>query len=412
MKSSLSIFLILLEFSLLLISVTSTSRSFLKRNKPVDPDYQNQTLKNEWNKYKMKHNKQYNPEINPDEDQTRFFYWHSSWQEVLNHKDHQWTVSLNEFSDLSPEEKNKYYLNFKSNLAKKLTPPPISPDVISLAWSTDTISESETDTATPPASVDWRALGKVTPVKNQGQCGSCWAFATIAAFESLNLIQNSSATNTTSNFSEEQQINCDLWNYGCGGGDPGIAMDWAYFNGSASESLYPYTSGSGAYSVGAAACSGMPSSFKQYGAKLVPQLNTNTLMSVTATMPVTVTAYADYWFSYSGGIFSNCTNVTNGGVGRNDHVVLLVGYNSTTWIIKNSWGANWGAGGFIYLDKTNPVCGAMISQEATSPLTTKITANVDPYCAYYSKSYCTSPGYMAYMFGKFFYYFYLITFYF
>ena len=60
----------------------------------------------------MKHNKQYNPEINPDEDQTRFFYWHSSWQEVLNHKDHQWTVSLNEFSDLSPEEKNKYYLNY------------------------------------------------------------------------------------------------------------------------------------------------------------------------------------------------------------------------------------------------------------------------------------------------------------
>jgi len=117
---------------------------------------------------------------------------------------------------------------------------------------------------TPPASVDWRAVGKVSPVKNQAQCGSCWAFSSIGSLESLNLIKN--GTNATSSYSEQQLVDCSLTNLGCNGGYPPNALDWEMMNGTASESSYPYYSQAGK-SNGAGTCSSIKNgAIKIYGA--------------------------------------------------------------------------------------------------------------------------------------------------
>jgi len=394
MKYSVSFFLILLEVSLLFISVSSLSRRNLKF-KVVAPtlnnaDYNNQSLLAEWAKYKTKHGKGYNS----SEDQTRFSNWLENSKEVSESKAH-WNVTLNKFSDLSFDEKNITYLNYKHKTNRHASPPlPLN----HTSWVSKKTTMVKQNAGILPASVDWRAAGKVTPVKDQESCGACWAFATVAALESLNLIMNSSATNASSNFSEQQHINCDTWNNGCDGGDPGLTMNWAFFNGTVSEVVYPYTSNRGVFDEGAASCNGLSSksSFQSFGANFVQELDTTALMSAVANQPVVVTVYADYWFSYGGGIFSNCTSVE----GINDHVVLLVGYSNTTWIIKNSWGTDWGDGGFIYLDMTNPLCGAMISQEAVYPMAIKQTADLDPWCSYYGTSYCYDMDYFTYMFGK------------
>ena len=165
--------------------------------------------------------------------------------------------------------------------------------------------------ASLPSSVDWRARGKVTPVKDQGYCGSCWAFSTVGSFESLNLIVNSTATNSTANYSEEQQVNCNLWDGGCNGGDPASAMAWAYFNGTTSENSYPYASYDGSMIQGSIDCNGLPKAFQTYGPQSVISYNTTDLMVAVSLQPVVVIVYADYWFSYGGGLFRNCSNLTN-----------------------------------------------------------------------------------------------------
>jgi C1A family cysteine protease len=244
--------------------------------------------------------------------------------------------------------------------------------------------------------VNWKAARKVTSVKNQGKCGCCWAFGTIAAFESLNLIINTGAGNATSDFSEQQQVNCNTYNFGCNGGDAAVAIDWAYFNGATTEANYPYTSENGLFNLGANSCKSLPSVFKAFGALTVPR-DVISLMNAIALQPVTVAVYSSNWFSYAGGIFSDCPAP---GTGVN-HLVLAVGYTSNYWILKNSWGTGWGSQGYMLLDKTNSNCAAMITFDANYPLRVPRTADVSPYCPSWT-SYCGSPSYLDYMMRNFF----------
>merc|ERR1712159_96551 len=100
----------------------------------------------------------------------------------------------------------------------------------------DSLSDAEL-----PTSVDWRTSGAVTPVKNQGQCGSCWSFSTTGALEGAWKISQGQLVS----LSEEEFVQCDTGSNGCGGGSMQQAFDWAKTQSLCTESSYPYTSGGG-----------------------------------------------------------------------------------------------------------------------------------------------------------------------
>ena len=406
-----------------------------------DPYFDDREVRDEWRSFKKEHNRSYKKDIlNPknSEDYHRFQIWHKRREAVLSHKE-TWKVSLNQFSDLSEAELKSNYLTMKSTRSASRAPPlkdfidkfvnkksgkfkqqqenslqqhanveethttPDQSNVVKHVEETQTTSDQSNDprllgqstSSAIPTSIDWRLLGKVTSVKNQLSCSSGFSFSTISAFESLNLIVNSTATNATANYSEQQLINCDIWDNGCNGGDVGSAMAWAYFNGTTTENSYVYSSGNGKMNQGSSACNSLPNAFKTYGPQPIIQYNITDLMVAVNKQPVVVTVFSDYWFSYSGGIFNNCSNSSN-----QDHAVLLVGYTIDSWIIKNSWGTGWGEKGFIRLNKTNPICGAMISYDANYPMRKQRTMDLDPSCTYYPSSYCYDPNYIPYMMGK------------
>jgi C1A family cysteine protease len=204
-----------------------------------------------------------------------------------------------------------------------------------------------------PASVDWRTKGAVTPVKDQGQCGSCWSFSTTGALEGIYAIKNSNLVS----FSEQQLVDCDYiraggTSLGCNGGDMGSAMDWiGKNNGLCTEQAYPYFSGTtktnGACQKSCSVVSGSDvSKTVSVGAN-----SDSAMMTALAQQPVSVAIEADQssFQLYKSGVFS-------GSCGTNlDHGVLLVGYGTMTggdyYILKNSWSNTWGDQGYMYLGK-------------------------------------------------------------
>jgi len=216
--------------------------------------------------------------------------------------------------------------------------------------------------AAVPSAFDWRSRNVVTPVKDQGQCGSCWAFSTTGAVEGAYAIKHGSLIS----LSEEYLVDCDYNEYGCGGGWPSMAMQYIQQNnGIPKESAYPYTAGS--YGVG-----GYCQNVAKSGVTVTGQSNNggseSTLQSMVATVgPVSVCVDAGDgcdWSSYSSGIFNE-----PGCFYQTDHAVLAVGYdtNAGYWTIKNSWGTSWGKNGYIRLAYGSNMCG--VADEGVAPST-------------------------------------------
>ena len=201
------------------------------------------------------------------------------------------------------------------------------------------------DTALP-ASVDWEAAGAVTPVKNQGQCGSCWAFSTTGSTESAWFLKNG----TLVSLSEQQLVDCSTaeGNQGCNGGLMDYGFQYIIKNkGITTEDAYPYTAtGPNTCKAKGRAVAATLSSFKD-----VPTNSETALMTAIAQQPVSVAVEADQnnFQFYSGGVMTKAcgTNL--------DHGVLAVGYGTQGgqdyYKVKNSWGADWGAKGYILLGR-------------------------------------------------------------
>ena len=187
-----------------------------------------------------------------------------------------------------------------------------------------------------PAAVDWRAKGAVTAVKNQGSCGSCWAFSATGAMEGAYFL----ATGALRSLSEQELVDCVAADKGCSGGAMQDAFAWAMANGGMdSEADYAYVGSQ--YACWANAT-------KRDVAKIVNYTNVAPndeaqLEAAVAAGPVSVAIEADQdgFQHYSGGVFdAPCgTNL--------DHGVLVVGYTADYWIVKNSWGESWGDKGYI-----------------------------------------------------------------
>ena len=219
-----------------------------------------------------------------------------------------------------------------------------------------------TNTTALPDAVDWVAKGAVTPVKNQGRCGSCWAFSTTGSLEGAYQI----ATGKLTSLSEEDLVQCDTaHDLGCRGGLMDNAFDYIEKNGIAAEADYPYTSGSG----WAGFCNTSKSKATVVtltGHTDVPKDDEDALQAAVAKQPVSIAIEADRsaFQHYKSGILDNSACGT-----KLDHGVLIVGYGTDNgvdyWKVKNSWGTVWGEQGYIRMVRGKNQCG--IASQASYP---------------------------------------------
>ncbi|NXY16979.1 CATL1 protein, partial [Atrichornis clamosus] len=310
-------------------------------------------LEEAWEGWKSLHAKEYPGEA----EGIRREIWEQNLRHIQQHNweesrgKHSYSLAMNHFGDLTNEEFNELMNGFVP--AQREQPAPLFRASAALR---------------PPAKVDWRAKGYVTPVKFQGNCGSCWAFSATGALEGLVFRR----TGRLVLLSEQNLIDCTqaLGNEGCRGGRMQRAFRYVQDNGGLnSERVYPYEgtdNSSCRYKRQdrAATCSG-------FG--MVPQGNEMALQQAVATVgPVSVAVDAssrNFQF-YNSGIFT-CPP----GKGRLSHAMLLVGYdtaqmgkcNVSYWILKNSWSELWGEKGYMSLLKdAGNQCG--VASDGSYPL--------------------------------------------
>ncbi|KAJ3708780.1 hypothetical protein LUZ61_012485 [Rhynchospora tenuis] len=261
-------------------------------------------------------------------------------------------LGLNEFADLTHEEFKEMYLGLSGVEMQ-----------IERRRNREASRFRYADDDSVPKSVDWRKKGAVTPVKNQGQCGSCWAFSTVAAVEGINQIKTGNLTS----LSEQELVDCDTdGNNGCNGGLMDNAFRFIIDNGGLrTEEDYPYLMEEGT-------CDDKRDESEVAtitGYEDVPENNEQALIKALAHQPVSVAIEAsgrNFQF-YSGGVFNGPCKT------RLDHGVTAVGYGSTNdqdyIIVKNSWGPHWGEKGYIRMKrgtgKAEGLCG--INKMASYP---------------------------------------------
>jgi len=235
-------------------------------------------------------------------------------------------MAVNKFADLMPSEfKERMTGGFRAKEAKATH-----------------VSTPKVNVSALPASVDWVAAGAVTPIKNQGQCGSCWAFSTTGSTEGITFIK----TGKLVSLSEQQLVDCSgaEGNQGCNGGLMDYGFQYIIDNkGIGSEASYPYTGADGT-------CKTVPSVATLTGFQDIPANNDAAFQAAVAQQPVSVAIEADQscFQFYSSGVL-NCSTCGT----QLDHGVLAVGYGtsggSDYYKVKNSWGADWGMSGYVLM---------------------------------------------------------------
>lgn len=267
-------------------------------------------------------------------------------------------MAVNRFADMTKEE-FKRMLGYKSDLqSKRLT----APSPYGKACTHRSLIANET--------VDWRKLGGVTAVKDQGQCGSCWSFSTTGAIEGAWVV----AGNPLVSLSEEELVQCDTGSdEGCNGGLMDNAFEFIIkMGGITSEEAYPYISGNGTTGTCVARLMKKKVAHISDYCDVTPNNETDLELAVNQ-QPVAVAIEADQtaFQFYSGGVIPAAKCGVN-----LDHGVLLTGYGFDAkskmnyWNIKNSWGPEWGEAGYVRVQK-NPkkskhsACG--ITADASYP---------------------------------------------
>ena len=275
--------------------------------------------------------------------------------EVSNSQNLTYTLDHNQFSGMDTTEFRQYLLSFDKPVTIESNY--VQQEIISV-----------------PKSVDWVAAGAVTPVKDQGQCGSCWSFSTTGALEGVYFLKYG----TLASFSEQQLVDCDTLtnggrDHGCNGGLMDNAFTWIKKNGGlCSEQDYPYVSGT-TKTAGTCktTCSVNSNSKVQLFVDVKPNSD-DAMLTALAQQPVSVAIEADQtaFQLYKSGVFTGTCGTSL------DHGVLVVGYGTDStldyYTVKNSWGTSWGEKGFIRLgrgasyNKGAGQCGVLM--EASYPV--------------------------------------------
>ncbi|KAK0042778.1 cathepsin O [Biomphalaria pfeifferi] len=290
--------------------------------------------------FAVQHNRPYLKNSNSSEFLFRFnvFKENVAKSQSLNEdfpNDSTQVYGINKFADLSPEEfKAKYLSTYKptKGLRKNLS------DLKFVKFQD------------LPTKKDWRDSGVVNPVMDQGSCGACWAFSVVETVESMYGIQKNASAPS---LSVQELIDCDKNNSGCEGGSIKGACDWSLENGLVWSDQYPLTDKTGS-------CRNLSSSLPRVHLKACENnqytSDENQLLQLLAFHgPIAVAIDATTWHNYIGGIIQfHCYNNLN-------HAVQIVGYNLEGdvpyYIIRNSWGTNFGDQGYIYVKYGKNLCG-------------------------------------------------------
>jgi len=282
----------------------------------------------------------------PEELFYRFEVFRSTldWVTAYNNANNTAVVETNQFADLTSAEFKLVYLGLKPELAR-------GKKVMSFA---------DIEPVTYPGTLDWRTKGAVTPVKNQGQCGSCWAFSTTGSVEGAVFLKHGSLIS----LSEQCLMDCSYsyGNLGCSGGLMDNAFKFAEANGIATEAAYPYTAKDGTCKSYTMSANSKISGYKDVQAK-----SASALGAAVDIGPVSVAVEADQ------AVFQNYkSGVITTGCGQSlDHGVLVVGYGTDPtqgdyWTVKNSWGVTWGEQGYLRITRNSDECG--IENEPSYPV--------------------------------------------
>ena len=256
----------------------------------------------------------------------------------VNNRQSRYQLGLNKFSGMSIEEFVGKFTGFKG-------------------LSTDERHVTRSMVRSLPTAVDWRDYGAVNPVKNQGGCGSCWAFSATAAIEGAWQISK----NSLLDLSEQQMVDCS-WlqgNQGCNGGWMNNAFKYIQkAGGQQINADYPYTAVDGFCKFKSAKAIAKITTYND-----IAKNDCDTLLQYTSQGPVSVAiAVTDSVMHYKSGVYDDVSC----GTGLN-HAVNLIGYgtDSTTfqkfYLVRNSWGVDWGEAGYIRMDRskmpTTGICG-------------------------------------------------------
>jgi cathepsin L len=305
-----------------------------------------------WNQFKKAHGKSY---ASIQEETSRFNIFTQNLRFIDQHNaefkagKHTYDVGLNKYADMTNEEFRTIMNGYKRTGAKPAAPIHNAPTTGDL-----------------PASVDWRPLGYVTEVKDQGQCGSCWAFSATGGLEG----QHFNKTGELVSLSEQDLVDCGPKKdglFGCGGGQ----MDGAFKfikadNGVDTEASYPYTAKDGKCKFDTANIGATDNGYVD-----IKSGDEKALESAIATVgPISVAIDASHlsFQLYKSGVYYEPKCSTT----QLDHGVLAVGYDTTDdgtkyYTVKNSWGTSYGTqGGYILMSRErNNNCG--IATDASYP---------------------------------------------
>ena len=294
----------------------------------------------EWDAFKAAHGKSYEGPVE-EEFRKRLYMENKDYvakHNRLAHKGHySYFLKINQFSDLLHSEfvatMNGYRRNLKMNTTQNTGATFLPPEGFKL-----------------PIEVDWRKKGAVTEVKNQGHCGSCWAFSATGALEG----QHFRKTGQLVSLSEKNLMDCSTKydNDGCNGGAPQNAFIYIRDNhGLDTEESYPYIPKDGNCRFSRATVGATDKGFVEldYGNE------TMLAIAVAAHGPISVSINADEksFAHYSHGIYDD-PNCDSGWV---THAVLVVGYGPGYWLVKNSWAKTWGDEGYIKIARDSKCTG-------------------------------------------------------
>ena len=343
-------FYVILTAQILFLSVGVSSYNFVNFQHPNYYPYQfYDRYITDFHKFVTKFDKSYSS----SEFWDRFDNFVDNMIRIENHNKfathHGYRLGVTRFADMTPYEWRNTYLS--------KSPPPNMESPFTHQYQQSELQNR----AKVPDSRDWRAEGWVTDVKDQGQCGSCWAFSSVAALEG----QYANVTGNLTSFSEQNLVDCVTNCSGCDGGWMNLAMEWVVENGIETEQAYPYMG------VDQSCAFNKSMSAANFSSVVnITQDDVDGLYHAVATVgPISVAIDAeDDMMLYKSGIYKSTTCSTT----MLDHGVAAVGYGVSLkghkyYIIKNSWNADWGMDGYIYWSRDIPnMCG--IAHAASYPV--------------------------------------------